>query len=350
MPDKIFISYRRDDAKERVARVRDWLAGEFGGANVFMDVSHLLGGQRFEVELQRVLANSNIFLAFIGSKWTALLRARQASGERDYVREEIAAALKTGMTVIPVLIDGAELPRRSDLPDDVGNILLHHAVEISYDHFDHDVAKLIGAIKSSQVDEGNSKNTKEDRVGSTALIKGAMVVGLLILLPLALVVKSYLWPLAPVKINGSPKVDGLIVSPQQRAAKLAEIVDTFLIPVRTKIQKDDAIWQAILKVRGGENTAGSRVGTAVEDEVLRNHEEIVAVIQSKRHLLNEDAEFVRVVNQYIKHVSIYKAIRASGDKKSFPADHGAPWPAEFRPLLDDRISKLGRERERLLKN
>ncbi len=46
---KIFINYRRDDAKAEAARLRDRLAQAFGAANVFMDVDNLLAAGQFSV-------------------------------------------------------------------------------------------------------------------------------------------------------------------------------------------------------------------------------------------------------------------------------------------------------------
>src|SRR5262245_52014492 len=105
MPGKIFVNYRRDDERSTAARIRDRLAATFGAANVFMDVDNLMAGQRFDKELERALGQTDVFLAVIGPRWLELLAKRHASGERDYVREEIAGALQRGIVVVPVLID-----------------------------------------------------------------------------------------------------------------------------------------------------------------------------------------------------------------------------------------------------
>jgi hypothetical protein len=110
MPGKIFINYRRDDERAMAVRIRDRLAQTFGDANVFMDVDNLRPGQRFDVELEKALNQTDIFLAVIGPRWTELLAERQASGERDYVREEIAKALERSIIVVPVLIEQTLLP------------------------------------------------------------------------------------------------------------------------------------------------------------------------------------------------------------------------------------------------
>ncbi len=71
-----------------------------------MDVDNLLAGQRFDIELEKALGETDVFLAVIGPRWLELLAERQARGERDYVREEIAGALQRGIVVVPVLSSG----------------------------------------------------------------------------------------------------------------------------------------------------------------------------------------------------------------------------------------------------
>ena len=125
MPGKVFVNYRRDDARDMAARIRDRLAQTFGEANVFMDVDNLRPGQRFDRELEKALAETDAFLAVIGPRWHDLLAERQASGERDYVREEIAGALQRGILVIPVLVERTPLPRANALPENIRDLALH---------------------------------------------------------------------------------------------------------------------------------------------------------------------------------------------------------------------------------
>src|SRR5215470_16720232 len=111
MGGKIFISFRREDDPSAAARVRDALAARFGKANLFMDIDSLSAGQRFDEELAKALAACDVLIAIIGPRWMELLKAKSASGERDYVREEIAAALKRKIVVVP-----ARVGREGQLP------------------------------------------------------------------------------------------------------------------------------------------------------------------------------------------------------------------------------------------
>jgi TIR domain len=147
MPGKIFINYRRNDERAVAARVRDRLAGVFGNTNVFMDVDNLMAGQRFDKELEKALAETDIFIAVIGPHWMELFAERQAASERDYVREEIAEALKRGIVVIPALIERTALPRADGLPEDIRELVLHQKHDVTHEHFGRDIAGLVEAIR-----------------------------------------------------------------------------------------------------------------------------------------------------------------------------------------------------------
>lgn len=152
MPGKIFISYRREDDPSAAARVRDGLAATFGKSNLFMDVDNLLAGQRFDHELTKALAACDVLIAVIGQRWMNLLADKTAKRERDYVREEIAGALKRQIIVIPARV-GREgqmppLPRLEDLPEDVRDLALYQKHDLAHERFTRDIAELAAAITS----------------------------------------------------------------------------------------------------------------------------------------------------------------------------------------------------------
>ena len=153
MAGKIFISYRRDDAAGDARGIRDALVAKYERANVFMDIDNLLAGQRFDRELSKALDACDVLLALIGPRWMDQLAARTQSGDRDYVREEIAAALRRGIVVIPVRV-GLEgrmppLPRGADLPKDIGDLVLHQKHDVAHERFGRDVRELIEAIEAA---------------------------------------------------------------------------------------------------------------------------------------------------------------------------------------------------------
>jgi len=173
MPGKTFVNYRRDDARDMAARIRDRLAASFGDANVFMDVDNLLAGQRFDKELEKALGQTDVFLAVIGPRWMELFAERQASRERDYVREEIAGALQRGVVVIPVLIERTALPRADALPEDIRDLVLHQKHAVTHEQFGRDVRGLVEAIrfgrKAARVETGGGGATVR-WIGAVALV------------------------------------------------------------------------------------------------------------------------------------------------------------------------------------
>ena len=115
-----------------------------------MDVDNLLAGQRFDQKLAEALAECDVLIAIMGPRWMGLLKERAASGERDYVREEIAEALRRKIVVIPVRVgrEGqlASLPRRDDLSEDIRDLVLYQKHDVAYERFGRDIAELIEAI------------------------------------------------------------------------------------------------------------------------------------------------------------------------------------------------------------
>jgi hypothetical protein len=149
---KIFVSYRRDDAPGDARGIYERLGRSFGEGKVFMDVDQLLAGQRFDRELDKALAECDVLIAVIGSRWMDLLSEYTQHGKRDYVRDEIAAALQRDIIVIPVMM-GREanmppLPRAQDLPENIRDLVLYQKHNIAHESFGRDAAHLIAALQS----------------------------------------------------------------------------------------------------------------------------------------------------------------------------------------------------------
>lgn len=149
---KIFVSYRRDDAPGDARSIYERLGRSLSEGNVFMDVDQLLAGQRFDRELDKALAECDVLIAVIGARWMDLLSEHARHGKRDYVRDEIAAALQRDIIVIPVMM-GREanmppLPVAEDLPENIRDLVLYQKHNIAHESFGRDAAHLIAALQS----------------------------------------------------------------------------------------------------------------------------------------------------------------------------------------------------------
>jgi CHASE2 domain-containing sensor protein len=146
MPN-IFISYRRDDSSATAELLHDRLAAWFARDKVFLDLQDIAPGEDWRRLLAERLADYDIVLVVIGPAWRAALEARAASGGDDFVRWEVAEALRLHKRVIPVLVDGATLPAPDKLPSDVADLGRLQAETLTRDTRDRDIAALAAALE-----------------------------------------------------------------------------------------------------------------------------------------------------------------------------------------------------------
>jgi len=165
MSGKIFINYRRDDSSGSTGRLYDRLAARFPKDQIFIDVDNLDPGVDFVEAIEQSVGACDVLIAVIGRRW---LISSEAEGSRrldnpdDFVRLEIATALKRNIRVIPVLVDDASMPRASDLPDDLKALVRRNAVEVSYTRFRADSERLIVALE--RIFEKTTAEQRERRV------------------------------------------------------------------------------------------------------------------------------------------------------------------------------------------
>jgi hypothetical protein len=130
---RIFISYRRQDTRQIAGRIFDRLEAHFGRDHVFMDIDSIPFGVDFHKYLDQQVARADAVLALIGQGWAD---ARDEAGNRrlddpdDFVRIEIEAALKRGIPLGAVLIDGAPMPRPEQLPEDMRALCRRNAAPV----------------------------------------------------------------------------------------------------------------------------------------------------------------------------------------------------------------------------
>ena len=169
----LFISYRREDASGHAGRLCDRLSSRFGGDRVFMDVQDITPGQDFSEAIDATISGCNCLIAVIGPRWLDLLKSRPVT--EDYVRREIGSALKRGLTVIPVLVNGASMPSQRDLPSDLSLLSHRNAFQIRDERFEDDVARLEEHLRASVSDTGTRPGSgwlrsRAFRLGLPALV------------------------------------------------------------------------------------------------------------------------------------------------------------------------------------
>jgi len=151
----VFICYRREDSAGFAGRIYDRLVSRLPSGRVFFDVDNIEPGLDFVKVLSDRVGDCDALVAIIGEDW---LTARDEDNNRriddphDFVRIEIETALQRDVRVIPVLINGARLPRAIDLPDPLKALARRQAIEISHSRFDTDSERLTRALERALED------------------------------------------------------------------------------------------------------------------------------------------------------------------------------------------------------
>jgi hypothetical protein len=150
-PKSIFVSYRRLDSQHITGRIYDRLATKFGKTSVYKDVDSIPLGLDFREHLQEQVSRCSVLVAVIGKNWNPTSRSgdERLKDQRDYLRIEIETALERRIPVIPVLVDGVEMPREEELPPSLSRLAYHNGISIRPDpDFHNDADRLIRGIQS----------------------------------------------------------------------------------------------------------------------------------------------------------------------------------------------------------
>jgi hypothetical protein len=148
---RVFVSYRRDDTAGRAGRLGDGLSTRLGVGNVFQDVGSIAPGVDFEGAILDALAATDATIVVIGPEWARLQGSDTLPRLRepgDYVRREVAAALGSGQPVVPVLVGGARLPERAELPEELTPLLRRQAVAVRDETWHEDVDGLVRRLQA----------------------------------------------------------------------------------------------------------------------------------------------------------------------------------------------------------
>ncbi|MGE0025353.1 MAG: toll/interleukin-1 receptor domain-containing protein, partial [Hyphomicrobium sp.] len=117
----------------------------FSRDQVFMDVTDIEPGLDFKTVLKAKVESCDVLIAVIGKGW--LDEIDRLAKEDDLCRFEIETALKRGIRVVPVLVDGAKMMDKGALPPSLQPFSTKQAIRLSSDSFENDAASLIAVLK-----------------------------------------------------------------------------------------------------------------------------------------------------------------------------------------------------------
>ncbi len=147
----IFISYRRQDSRDTAGRMLDYLRQAFDEERLFLDVDRQMASEDYRVVIEQALEQADVVLAVIGPDWVT---ATDREGRRrlldpgDMVRIELETALGRDLRIVPVLVEGASMPRAQDLPASLQPLSYRSALPVRPDpDFQPDILRLVAALR-----------------------------------------------------------------------------------------------------------------------------------------------------------------------------------------------------------
>jgi tetratricopeptide (TPR) repeat protein len=141
---EVFINYRTADARFGAAAAFELLAERFGRSRVFLDNQSMRPGAVYPEQIRSALSSMRVLLVLIGPDWMTGPDAGSPPirRESDWVRREIRVAIRRGVPIVPVLLDGAVLPDPGQLPADVRPMLLHQTAQVRHRSLGADIGSL----------------------------------------------------------------------------------------------------------------------------------------------------------------------------------------------------------------
>ncbi|MFD0021211.1 toll/interleukin-1 receptor domain-containing protein [Streptomyces sp. NPDC058382] len=147
---RVFLSFRKRDSRWIRDRVYRALSGRLGSDEIFKSGQSIPPGADFAEILRRQAAECELMCVLIGPGW---LDARGEDGVRlldrphDWVRLEIATALRAGNRVVPVLLgDATTLPDASVLPAEIAELARLQFLRVPETHLPDGLVRLGDAM------------------------------------------------------------------------------------------------------------------------------------------------------------------------------------------------------------
>jgi TIR domain len=116
---RAFVNYRTKDEGSTALLISRYLSERIGEQNVFLDKKSIDPGTLFDDELLRSVWRSDVLVSIMGVDWLDFQgpNGRAIDDPEDWVHKELYEALTHQVLVVPLLVDGAEFPKKHRLPE-----------------------------------------------------------------------------------------------------------------------------------------------------------------------------------------------------------------------------------------
>ena len=174
-PFLIFINYRRHDTEGITGRLFGHLEHHFSPDELLIDIEDIPAGFDVVRRIEAAVRRCNVVVVMIGPDW---LYGRDRQGRRlidrdnDHVRIQIEAALRFDKLLIPVLVDGAEMPVGEDLPASMRVLARLSPIRLSRRQFRANVHLLVQVLRGAVDHSAETERMRISEPPSLAFSEG----------------------------------------------------------------------------------------------------------------------------------------------------------------------------------
>jgi hypothetical protein len=137
----VFINYRNMDERPAVD-IEAELTRRLGAGAVFRD-ARMPAGTEFPHELTDKATRCKVMISIIGERWDDTSNLRLLADRSDWVRREIATALRHNVQVVPILVGARGRLVANSLPNDIRRIADLQAPHLRRGYDTQDVDRLV---------------------------------------------------------------------------------------------------------------------------------------------------------------------------------------------------------------
>jgi hypothetical protein len=165
----IFLCYRRKHTQGFAGRIYDNLASRYGREKVYRDVNSTPSGVEFASYIESRIAKCGVMIVLIGNAW---LSVKDSSGKRclglpkDSVRQEIEAAMRQRIHIMPVCVQGAPMPSKNELPRSIAGLAGIQNEEVTDRRWEYDMGEVIKGIDRLMAREPTGMELIERQLGA----------------------------------------------------------------------------------------------------------------------------------------------------------------------------------------
>jgi hypothetical protein len=113
---------------------------------VFVDTANVRHGPKWPPQIQQALEATGVLLVAVGPQWFSEENQCRLNEQGDWVRLEIARSLERDITIIPVLINGAQRPNPEMLPPSIIDLGKYLTMPLGRENWEGQVRDLIDEL------------------------------------------------------------------------------------------------------------------------------------------------------------------------------------------------------------